>query len=403
MSRGIIARIGGFFLGCDTVLIEDDKELNALEGFFYAAKRTEGGWELSMSSADRAAAEMILSERGAAYRVICRTGLPSLCRRFSRRPGVPVGIALACVLAAALSRFVWTIDVIPREEQERDTETEQALLDGVRALGCTEGAFIPSLDLFGICSDYLAQNKDICWMSIDISGTAAQIRYQRTAYRDGKIDESMPSNVIASREGVVEYVNTGAGEAMVGDGDNIEKGQLLISGALENAKTGASRYTHARGNVIAHTQHILVAEEPLTVQDREYGDVKKTVCVSVFGGRFCLFRHTPREGSAYEQEHTSRRLTFPGNVILPVTVETDSYYYYTAAPKERTVEEAARAAEARMRVMLQEEIGEGEIISRSDEGELVSRAEGDVYILKTTIHCLEDIAEVVPLAVIEMP
>lgn len=400
MRSGIVAAIGRFFLGCDTLYIADGDSLNLLGALQYSAVRRDDGWELRMSSADRAQAQLLLSESGAEHRLVRRSGLPALCSRFSHRPGIPVGMVLACLLAALLSRFIWTLDVAPRDGQERDAELEGELLDGVRALGCAEGAFIPSLDLFRVCSAYLAGDPRISWMSIDISGTAAQLRYTKTAYRDGRIDTGTPSNVVASREGVVEYVNTAAGEAVVGDGDNIAAGQLLISGALENKNTGVMRYTHARGSVIAHTQHVLTAEVPLTVQEREYGAVVRDIRLSLFGHSLHPVRHRIRE-LPYELESGSERLTLPGGIILPITVSTDSYCYYTEQPRTRTVEEAERVAEARMTVMLRDEIGESELLSRTDEGFLESREEGDVYILRTTVHCLEDVAQVVPLPVID--
>lgn len=400
MRSGIVAAIGRFFLGCDTLYIADGDALNLLGALQYSAVRRDDGWELRMSSADRAQAQLLLSESGAEHRLVRRSGLPALCSRFSHRPGIPVGMVLACLLAALLSRFIWTLDVAPRDGQERDAELEGELLDGVRALGCAEGAFIPSLDLFRVCSAYLAGDPRISWMSIDISGTAAQLRYTKTAYRDGRIDTGTPSNVVASREGVVEYVNTAAGEAVVGDGDNIAAGQLLISGALENKNTGVMRYTHARGSVIAHTQHVLTAEVPLTVQEREYGAVVRDIRLSLFGHSLHPVRHRVRE-LPYELESGSERLTLPGGIILPITVSTDSYCYYTEQPRTRTVEEAERVAEARMTAMLRDEIGESELLSRTDEGFLESREEGDVYILRTTVHCLEDVAQVVPLPVID--
>lgn len=401
MKNGITARVGRFFLGCDTLYICDDDALNLLGALHYSAVRRQDGWELSMSSADRAQAQLLLSESGSDYSVLRRSGLPALCSRFSHRPGIPTGAVLACLLAAMLSRFIWTLDVAPRDGQERDAELEQSLLDGVRALGCTEGAFIPTLDLFEVCSAYLAENSLVSWMSIDIEGTAAQLRYTKTAYRDGKIDDSMPSNVIATREGVVEYVNTGAGEAAVGDGDNIAAGQLLISGALENKNTGVVRYTHARGSVIAHTQHVLTAEAPLAISVREYGSIARDIKFSLFGHSLHLLRHTPHTDASYELEHSSGRLTLPGGIVLPITIDTDSYCYYTIHSRERSLEEAARAAEAQITAMLHREIGESEVLSRADEGFLESRAEGDVYILRTTVHCLEDVAEVVPLPVMD--
>ncbi len=400
MRSGIVAAIGRFFLGCDTLYIADGDALNLLGALQYSAVRRDDGWELRMSSADRAQAQLLLSESGAEHRLVRRSGLPALCSRFSHRPGIPVGMVLACLLAALLSRFIWTLDVAPRDGQERDAELEGELLDGVRALGCAEGAFIPSLDLFRVCSAYLAGDPRISWMSIDISGTAAQLRYTKTANRDGRIDTGTPSNVVASREGVVEYVNTAAGEAVVGDGDNIAAGQLLISGALENKNTGVMRYTHARGSVIAHTQHVLTAEVPLTVQEREYGAVVRDIRLSLFGHSLHPVRHRVRE-LPYELESGSERLTLPGGIILPITVSTDSYCYYTEQPRTRTVEEAERVAEARMTVMLRDEIGESELLSRTDEGFLESREEGDVYILRTTVHCLEVVAQVVPLPVID--
>ena len=174
MRSGIVAAIGRFFLGCDTLYIADGDALNLLGALQYSAVRRDDGWELRMSSADRAQAQLLLSESGAEHRLVRRSGLPALCSRFSHRPGIPVGMVLACLLAALLSRFIWTLDVAPRDGQERDAELEGELLDGVRALGCAEGAFIPSLDLFRVCSAYLAGDPRISWMSIDISGTAAR-------------------------------------------------------------------------------------------------------------------------------------------------------------------------------------------------------------------------------------
>ena len=97
MKDGITARVGRFFLGCDTLYICDDDALNLLGALHYSAVRRQDGWELSMSSADRAQAQLLLSESGADYSVLRRSGLPALCSRFSHRPGIPTGAVLACL------------------------------------------------------------------------------------------------------------------------------------------------------------------------------------------------------------------------------------------------------------------------------------------------------------------
>ena len=116
MKDGITARVGRFFLGCDTLYICDDDALNLLGALHYSAVRRQDGWELSMSSADRAQAQLLLSESGSDYSVLRRSGLPALCSRFSHRPGIPTGAVLACLLAAMLSHFIWTLDVAPSGE-----------------------------------------------------------------------------------------------------------------------------------------------------------------------------------------------------------------------------------------------------------------------------------------------
>ena len=146
---------------------------------------------------------------------------------------------------------------------------------------------------------------------------------------------------------------------------------------------------------------MLTVEAPLVISEREYGSTVRDITFSLFGHSLHLLRHTPRTDASYELEHSSGRLTLPGGIILPITVDTDSYCYYTSCSRERSLEEAARAAEAQMTAMLHREIGESEVLSRADEGFLESRAEGDVYILRTTVHCLEDVAEVVPLPVMD--
>ena len=52
------------------------------------------------------------------------------------------------------------------------------IIKNLEALGCYEGAFVPSIDFENLCIDYVDKYTDFSWVSVNLKGTVAYVEIQ---------------------------------------------------------------------------------------------------------------------------------------------------------------------------------------------------------------------------------
>ena len=76
---------------------------------------------------------------------------------------------------------------------------------------------------------------EITWVAAAVKGNHLYISIKENDSFEGGIKSTeIPENIIASDDGTIESIITRSGTPLVKKGDNVEKGQVLVSGVVRS-------------------------------------------------------------------------------------------------------------------------------------------------------------------------
>jgi similar to stage IV sporulation protein len=314
--------------------------------------------------------------------VVREVGLPQYFRRYRNRPGIAAGALLFAVTLYLSTMFIWDIEIKGAENIPEEEITEK-----LAALGCGVGSFIPSINFYELCNDYLAETGNVSWISVNLRGTVAYVELRERVMPEESEISDTPANIVAASDGIVERVEVYSGIAAVKAGDPVEKGQLLISGIIDSTAVGY-RAIRAKGKVIAQTAALLEVEVPLDTTEKVYtGNTYNEKTIKIFGKSINLFIKGRNFYEKYDTIEEIRNVTLFDDLRLPMTVRTVTYREYTEQKRTMTEAEAASVAALRLSEEFAERFARADILSRTVESGL----DGGVYRITCEVSCSEDI------------
>lgn len=322
-------------------------------------------------------------------------GAPFALRRLRRRRALAVGLALCVALFALDSCFIWDI----RVEGDTDVPTEK-ILRVLADNGVRRGTFAFSIHQRSLRSHALLDLPELSWLTVNVRGCRAHVIVRRRVPKPEIINESAPTNVVASRDALVTEVRALDGEAKVLPGTTVRKGQLLISGVVETQGVEqpvvGTRYLAGKGEVYGRTWYELSTRLPLyTRKKTPTGEAKHVYAVSWGENRvkFRLKEYGNLPGK-YDKIVSRKQWTLPGGLVLPVTWTTETYLPYEAARAERTRQETEALGREALLRRLRETVGaEGEVVSEH----VSSAVQGDWLLVTLSAECREQIGRTVPI------
>ena len=217
-----------------------------------------------------------------AERVMCtvtplhQTGLPFFLGRFRHRYAFLVGGILCFFSLFTLSRFIMDIDITGNEAVSSDQ-----ILTVLKESGLHFGAYGPSLDESLLSHQILLEMPELSYCNINITGCRATVIVRERIPKPDIIDMRTPTNVVATKAGVITRMETLEGIPKVMVGSTVLPGELLISGvddiesAAGDGSSAGTRLLHAMGNVYAKTYYKRSAQTPLTAASKVYTGKKK--------------------------------------------------------------------------------------------------------------------------------
>lgn len=332
-------------------------------------------------------------------------GVPVIFKRYRKRIGIPIGIAIFSFILWSSTLFVWDIQVSGNEGV-----TDAEIIDELSELGCFVGAFIPKIDFYALCNRYVLEKDNVAWIAVNMDGTTAQVRVIESKAPDIESDKNngSPTNLVASRDGYIIRIELNSGMAAVKPGQTVSKGKLLISGVNEvKSQSGKSfMLVRSEGKVFAETHREINVSVPLKIEEKTFTGVSENEkTLKIFGKTLKL-----RESSSILPENCDiienmRRVVLFENGIslfgwdiidkidLPVYVITRSYNEYTYLDKLLTEEEALSFAKQMLAEKIEAELPDAEILTRDIDYEIRQGENGDELYLTCTLACVEDIAE----------
>ncbi|MGM9637238.1 MAG: sporulation protein YqfD [Eubacteriales bacterium] len=313
-------------------------------------------------------------------------GLPHLLSAYKKRAGILIGIPLFIGILWISSLFVWEVHVVGNEQVDDET-----ILSGLSDLGFSVGSYIPGVDVKTLCNEYLINSDEIAWISVNIIGTRAEVQV-RDVLPAGQSEEPTPSNLVAVRDGLIERIELSSGQSVVGTGESVRAGQVLVTGYYQGKNEAVYRLEPSIAKVYARTTRSFSVQVPLTGEsERETG--QECICQS-----FLFFGNTvgiSDRGSPYEkytEEFRTDLLTLFGRV-LPIGTTSHIYRECARLPFKLTEAEAAAIAQEKMASLVAQELADGEILSISAS----ESCDGITYTIEWMVYCIEDIARSTPI------
>lgn len=322
-------------------------------------------------------------------RLLRRRGAPGLLFGLRYRYGLLVGLALAVAVVSVLSRFVLTIRVsgnirVPTE----------SILTQLRAQGVRPGVYGPDLKIRDICHGVILEIPQLCWMTINLHGTVAEVLVREGEPRPELVEEDVSAHVEAKFSGIITHMETTRGQALVEEGDTVAAGDTLISGWVDfEEPEGATTdwggiQVRASGRVVARTWHTLTASIPLEGERKApTGKEKTRWSLEFFGRRVKFYRNSGIPFEKYDKITSYHTARLPGGQNLPISLKKETWAEYETerVPIDQTQGEILLKAQLQKR--LDGLVGEGEILKTDYQ----SRREDGLLTVTLLAECRQEI------------
>ncbi len=252
----------------------------------------------------------IAKKSGMRVQSVEKKGLIFFVKKHKARVGIFIGAVVSIVVVFVLSQFVWSVSVVGNTTLDDDY-----ILSAFENEGVKVGVPSLSIDKEESVQNVMSKLPKLSWASVNSKGSVVVIEVREKTDAPKMYDNSKPTNVIASEDGVILSIDVLYGVEEVHVGSAVTKGDLLISGVVTH-KDGKENIIHADGYVKA----LVEKKESFTSNDFSIytlNDEKKRNLVFFFGLKI------PLGLKCYEDfftEHNS--FVESGDKLLPLGIIT---------------------------------------------------------------------------------
>ncbi len=322
-----------------------------------------------------------------ALRVFCpvqirvgrKYGLPFLTKKYRHRKGMALGLAIYIAALCIMPKFVWGVRVSGNQQIGEDD-----LRAALQSIGIYEGASLSTVDAPNMRLRLALLLPEISWAAINVDGAFINVEVRETDQKQPT--DTAPCNLVASCDGRITAVYLRKGTATVKVGDGVRKGDLLASGT-EQYSTGATKFRHSDGEIIAEVEKTLTVKIPVNqTKNIKNGKVKVRRVFSAFSFDVPLYI------GGIKDEYQLKVKTSPVEIMgvrLPFTITEGKFYLKTTHPYKLTERGATDKAKAALKKLEAEQLGGFEILEKTVQ----SVKQNEEYVFTATYLCKGNIAQ----------
>ena len=271
---------------------------------------------------DEKKAEDIADETGVNIEFTDRHGFRFKAMRYRFRFGIILGIIITFGFVFYCSNIVVSIEVCGNNEI-----TREQIISALSDIGIYKGRFIPDIN-FHSCEQKLRLSiPDIAWTGIRHTGSRIVVDVTEVTAPPEMILDDVPCNIVSAKDAQLIYADVYAGRLMKKIGDGIKKGDIIISGTVEDEK-GNILKKHAMGNVIGIYNEEITFTQPFEESGQVYtGSEVNKKYFYFFGYRIPLF-FDDTEPETYDYSESVNNFVFLGKEI-PLGIVNTEYNPFT--------------------------------------------------------------------------
>ncbi len=258
----------------------------------------------------------ILRRSGIRAHILRKKGFPFFINKYKRRFGIFAGVILFFAVLQFMSSFIWIMQV-----QGNKTVKTTEIIAVCSELGIKIGAKSNSIDTKNRAQDLLLKMDELSWGSFNIEGCKLTVNVSEVTPKQE--DNSVATNLKASADGVIKKIDVTSGNCVVKVGDTVKKGDVLVSGIIENASE--TKFVHSIGTVLAETEQTITFSEPLVRKVKcPTGKVKQKSVLEFFTLKIPLY--IGKEKGDFETQTKESALELFSQK-LPIVLHTKKFVY----------------------------------------------------------------------------
>lgn len=224
-----------------------------------------------------------------------RHGLPFFIRKYRSQKLWLIGFLAAAGLLFWLGAHIWRITLDGNVRQ-----TSPVLYSWLQKNGIYYGMRKSEVDCETLSAALRNAFPDFSWVSAKLQGTqlSIQVREGNFSKKTDQGDAAVPSSLAALRSGIIESIYVRSGRALVSAGDEVEKGQLLVSGVIpvtDDSGTAINQQkVQADADVMIRSRIPYHEEQPITFAEKQYtGKHASRMLLQILNVDFALPVWTP--------------------------------------------------------------------------------------------------------------
>ena len=247
-----------------------------------------------------------------------KTGIPFIVKRIYKYKGMWICAILSLVILMSTSQFVTDVYIdCPEGIKQEEVRNE------LSKLGLKPGIYKKNIDRKKIRDSIMVTFDDIAYISVNVTGTNVFVTITKKAETLSSKEQSNYCNIISEKNAIIEKVVPRSGNAVVSEGDIVQKGDLLISGAN----------TQSLPEVWATTFYeVKKSASYIDTKQEKTGKSKNVYKVSFYDKEFNIRRKIKYDD--YVIENKDLKLSV-GNYTFPIKISISTFYEVNNVQIER--------------------------------------------------------------------
>lgn len=343
--------------------------------FLWGLKPVGPTYEMNITIKGFRQLKPIIRKTGTKVVIVRRFGLPFFLHKYRKRKLFFGGAFLFIVMIIAMSRFIWNIDITGNQSR-----TDESILEFLGSKNVEDGMPKSDVDCARIVKDIRKEYDDIIWVSASIRGARLIIQVKenedslpvvnKTEEEKEQEARENATDIVADQDCIITDIVPRNGIAMVKEGDQVKKGDILISGQVpvndDSGETIAYQYHKSDADIRGETAILYEDRQEAAYLEKEYLDVQKEEYYIRVGDRFLRLATIKNQYEEWEAHSRERQLRIGKNFYLPVSYGIRTANPYRSEEKKHTKKELRQILSLRFKRYLAELEKKGvEIIENS--------------------------------------
>ena len=306
------------------------------------SRLTKNGIESSVTIKDFKKLRNIRKGSGIKLHIVKKKGLPFKINKNRKRMGLLIGSIIFIAFLYIMSGYIWVINV----DGNYYVSTEE-IMGICREMGIEIGTKKSKINPKQQRQVLLLKSEKLSWASLNIEGSKLTVNVSET---ERVHKDTNAYNIKALKDGIIKKIDVTNGTCVVKIGDVVKKGDLLVSGVVEESAT--TKFVNSEGSIFAETiNEIKVAEKYNRLVEIPTGKVSKRRVIEFFGVKVPLYLGSVK--GEYSTESAAKNLKLFGT-DLPINIYEKKFIFNSVGDVTSTKEELKILLEERLKKKLEE-------------------------------------------------